>query len=255
LDNLSGPSFEDYIPVADAAGIHITFLEHLQTARFYDANPLRPDTMPEFLEAFDEAKSQYSNMSVGFETDYYPDHEEELAEFLDTYSPDVDWVVGTVHELPMTPLHPFTIADDLRYMLRTHSFAEIVEQYFEVEEQMVQSGLFAAIAHPDVIFRFCGDTVPADTDWSNDVRLLELGKLCRQKMIRVEFNIRGLHYPCRRPFPSVDVARIFMKMGVQMFVGSDSHSVADFAEQVDCIKKANEFVKGWAKDLDCEGDS
>ncbi|HMF31880.1 MAG TPA: hypothetical protein VKK79_10715 [Candidatus Lokiarchaeia archaeon] len=251
LDNLQGPTFEDYIPIAEAEGIHLTFLEHLQIARFYEANPLRPDTLPQFLEAFDAAKTQYPNMSVGFEVDYYPDREEELGEFLDNCQGDIDWVVGTVHELPMVPLHPFTIADDLRFMLKKHSFAEIVDQYFSVEQQMVESGLFAAIAHPDVIFRFCGDTVPPDFDVPNDPRLIELGNLCRQRMIQVEFNIRGLHYPCQRPFPCVEVAQLFLSQGIKMWVGSDSHSVADFAEQVPCILKANEFVKGWVKNLDC----
>lgn len=249
-DNITGPSFADYIPLAESEGIHITFLEHLLLTRFDSANPLRPDTIPQFLEEFDAAKTQYPNLSLGFEVDYYPDRESELAEFLDRYQDGIDFVVGSVHELPFAPLHPFTIADELRILLQDHSFGEIVDQYFAVEQQMVESGLFAAIAHPDVIFRFCGDVVPSTADLPKHPRLLQIGRLCREHMVQMEFNLRGLYYPCHRPFPCVDVALAFRAMGVKLFLGSDSHSVADFAEQVVYIKKASEFVKGRTKTLE-----
>jgi histidinol-phosphatase (PHP family) len=164
------------------------------------------------LESFDIARSKCQHLSVGFEVDYYPDKEQEIAEFLDSYKGELDIVVGAVHEL--APLQPITVALQLKNLLKDHSFEELIAQYFDREEKMVESRLFSAIAHPDVIFRYCGDVLENRPEYVTHPRLLDLGKLCKQKGVRMEMNVRGLLYPCKRSFPSIEAAKIFLENGI-----------------------------------------
>ncbi len=247
LDIPKGPRFEDYIPVVEEEHIQINFLDHLEVALFHESVPLKESTISQYLEAFEVAKARCAHLFKGFEVDYYPDKEAEIAEFLDTYKKDLDFVVGAVHEI--APLKPITVPGHLRNMLEQHSFDDLVEKYFDIERKMVESGLFDAIAHPDVIFRFCGDIVGDQPSYKNHPLLLELGDLCKQKTVRVEVNVRGLLYPCRRSFPDIPVVKTFLKKGVQMFVGSDSHSITDLKRQVPWIKQANSFISGKTKSL------
>ncbi len=247
LDIPSGPKFEDYIPLVERERIDINFLDHLEVALFHENVPLKEGTINKYLEAFDLARSRCAHLSVGFEVDYYPDKEAEIAQFLDSYRKDVDLIVGAVHEI--APLQPITVPVHLRNLLKSKSFNELINKYFECERKMVESGLFDAIAHPDVIFRFCGDIVENQTSYANHPFLLELGDMCKQRNIRVELNVRGLLYPCRRSFPDIPVVDTFLKNGVQMFVGSDSHSVEDLQRQIQWIKQANSFIDGKIKSL------
>ncbi len=247
LDIPDGPKFEDYIPLAEREHLDINFLDHLEVALFNESVPLREGTINKYLEDFDVAKSLCTHLFAGFEVDYYPDKEAEIGDFLDKYKKDVDLIVGSVHEV--APLQPITVPLHLRNLLQHHSFDELVEIYFECERKMIESGLFEAIAHPDVIFRFCGDVVENQPSYAHHPRLLELGDLCKQKNIRVELNVRGLLYPCQRSFPDIPIVNNFLQKGVQMFVGSDSHSVEDLEHQVQWIKQANAFVGGTLKSL------
>ncbi len=245
LDIPNGPIFEDYIPVVEEAHVHINFLDHLEIARFQDNVPLIEETISKYLEAFDVARARCAQLSSGFEVDYYPDKEAELAEFLDNHRKEIDLVVGSVHEI--VPLKPITIAGHLRDLLMTKSFNTLVDEYFDIEQKMVESGLFDAIAHPDVIFRFCGDIVPNQPSYNAHPRLLEIGDLCKQHNIRIELNVGGILQPCRRSFPDIPVVKAFLKKNVQMFVGSDSHGVKDLKRQVPWIKQANSFIRGKIK--------
>ncbi len=247
LDIPMGPRFEDFIPVVEVEHIHINFLDHLEVALFHENVPLTEETISKYFEAFDAAKARCAHLSSGFEVDYYPDKEVEIAEFLDTYKKEVDLIVGSVHEI--APLQPITVPVFLRNMLEQYSFDELVEKYFDIERKMVESGLFDSIAHPDVIFRFCKEIVQDQPSYKIHPRLLEIGDLCKQHNVRVEVNVRGILYPCQRSFPDIPVVKSFLKKGIQMFVGSDSHSVADLQRQVQWIKQANSFISGKIKAL------
>ena len=252
LDIPDGPTFEDYIPLVEREHIHVNFLDHLEIALFNEKIPLKGDTIDKYLETFDIAKSRCTHLSVGFEVDYYPEREAEIAEFLDNYKKDVDLVVGSVHEI--APLQAITVPMHLQHLLQHNSFDELVQRYFNYECQMVESGLFAAIAHPDVIFRFCGDVVENLPRYETHPLLLDLANLCKERNVSVELNVRGLLYPCKRPFPSLPMARTFLERGVNMFVGSDSHSVQDLTRQIKWVKQANLFVQGKISSNNCTFD-
>ncbi len=247
LDIPTGPTFEDYIPLVEEEHVHINFLDHLEVALFHENVPLKEETISKYLEAFDLAKARCAHFSSGFEVDYYPDKELQLAEFLDNHKKDVDLIVGSVHEI--APLKPITVAGHLQNLLKTKSFNELVNEYFECERKMVESGLFDAIAHPDVIFRFSGDLVEDQPSYKIHPRLLEIGNLCKKHNVRVEWNLGGILFPCHRSFPDIPVVKSFLKNNVQMFVGSDSHSVTDLKRQAPWIKQANSFISGESKSL------
>ncbi|MFX1444491.1 MAG: hypothetical protein ACFFHV_13845 [Promethearchaeota archaeon] len=109
---------------------------------------------------------------------------------------------------------------------------------------MIRSQIFQNICHLDTIYRYINirDLVPTfDTDVS-DERVLNLGRLCIKYNINIEYNLSGLKFPIKRPFPSKSVITQLKKEGAKIFVGSDSHSINYFRTSVNKVKKAYKFL-------------
>ncbi|ELZ61578.1 MULTISPECIES: PHP domain-containing protein [Halorubrum] len=81
------------------------------------------------------------------EMDYDPDHEPEIAQFLDDAG--FDYAVGSVHELDGANVHTRSHFADKPESERE----ELVDRYFEKLVELIESELFAIAAHPDLIER------------------------------------------------------------------------------------------------------
>ena len=241
-----GPAFEDYIKVAEKNKINLCFLDHYEL--YYieeDKNyPFYGDgKINQYLEEVDKLKETYEYVLSGLEVDYYIDREMELWEFMDDYGNQIDFIAGTLHETEFG--YPVTTRDKLLQLLRKKKIKDIVDEYFELMERLINSKIFKNIAHLDTIFRYINpkDLNPTfDVDTSDD-RILELGRLCVKNKIQIEYNLSGLKYPIKRTFPSKKVIKQLNKEGAQIFVGSDSHSVNYFRTKIQKVKKAYKFLK------------
>ncbi len=60
--------------------------------------------------------------------------------------------------------------------------------------------------------------------------------------VQIEYNLSGLRFPIERPFPSKKIVRQLKSERAKFFVGSDSHSVDYFQEQIPKVKKAYQFL-------------
>ena len=76
----------------------------------------------------------------------------------------------------------------------------------------------------------------------SDSRVLDLGRLCIKNKIKVELNLSGLRFPVNRTFPSMDVMKQLKKEGVEFFVGSDSHSLDYFKDQIHKVIEAYKLL-------------
>ena len=239
-----GPSFEDYIRVAELNRINVCFLEHYELRYMGEqfSNPFSNENVDNYLEDLDVLKETYDFILAGLEVDYYAEKEMELREFMDDYGRELDFIAGTIHE--WIPFYPVTTREKLVELLEKKSMKDVISEYFLESEKMVESKIFKNICHIDTIFRYINenDIKPKkDCDMSNK-RVIELGRLCIKNNVSIEYNLSGFRFPIKRPFPSREVIRILQKEGAKFFIGSDSHSLEYFEEQIPKIKDAYHFL-------------
>ncbi|MFX1312367.1 MAG: histidinol-phosphatase HisJ family protein [Promethearchaeota archaeon] len=239
-----GPIFNDYIKIAEEQQINVCFLEHFEL-HYVDNDKLNPfygGKIQDYLEKIDEIKETYDFVMGGLEVDYYKDKEIELLEFMDDYERELDFIAGSVHEWIIG--YPVTEREKLLTFLKKKSMKDIINEYFETFEMMINSKIFRNVCHIDTIFRYINDNdlkPEKNCDISED-RITKLGKMCINNKIKIEYNISGLKFPIQRPFPSREVASLLKKNGAKFFVGSDSHSLDYFEKQIPKLKEAYIFL-------------
>ncbi|MFX1377598.1 MAG: PHP domain-containing protein [Promethearchaeota archaeon] len=229
-----GPTFEDYIKVAEKHQINICFLDHYEL--FYvendRTNPFYNGRINDYLEEIDEYKETYDFILSGLEIEYYENKEIELIEFMDDYNQEFDFIGGSIHEWIIG--YPITTRNGLIKLLEKIPMKKVIDDYFEVSAKMINSYIFKNICHIDTIYRYINsnDFTPKDDCNVSDRRILELGRLCIKNKIKVELNLSGLRFPVKRSFPSMNIMKQLKEEGVDYFVGSDSHSLEYFEEQI-----------------------
>jgi HisJ family histidinol phosphate phosphatase len=248
-DNLTGPTFFDYLVRADRYRIHLGFTEHFEWAHYEQTNPkmgiwkLTPATIDHYLEECDRAREQYPHCSIGLELDFYPSRIDPLVQFMDRYANQFDYFLGSLHEL--RDFYPVTVLKDLEFLVKElGGIGPVLDQYYHMLGGMIESQIFDAVAHPDVIYRFYS---PVDRQreplLNDDPRVLEIGYQCASTRTLLEINLSGLRSPWARPFPAENVIPHLRAHGVTFFVGSDSHSVEAFEQSVLNIRKFNNILR------------
>ncbi|MCP4762887.1 MAG: hypothetical protein GY870_14000 [archaeon] len=255
LDIPKGPKPEDYLNIAEENKIHIGFLDHYEILyqntsldefpphkKWIQSTPL--DDISKYLEKMDELKSNYSFISSGVEIDYYPYLEDELRNFVDDFGKEFNLLVGSMHEIE--PFRPVTLVDDIRELIKKYgSFKTVVDNYFDLEERMIKTGIFKAIAHPDIIFRFCGiDFIPMKDEYlKTHERTEKIAQLCKEEDVWMEMNLSGYRFDVNRPFPPISSVKEFLQKGVKMYIGSDVHSVAQMEFIKPKIHEMNDLMR------------
>ena len=88
-----------------------------------------------------------------------------------------------------------------------------------------------------------------DCDVSDD-RVINLGRLCIKNNIKIELNLSGSRFPIKRTFPSRDVVKILKSEGADFFIGSDSHSLEYFENQIPKVLEMYSYLSTiWNRDF------
>ncbi len=236
--------FDDYIKIAEDNEINICFLEHyeLQSIERDKTNPFYNGKINDYLEEFDDLKGTYKFILSGLELEYYRDREIELMEFIDDYGKELDFIGGTIHEWVYN--YPITNREKLVQLLEKVQMRQVIDDYFEISRMMIESKIFKNICHIDTIYRYINehDIKPLENCDISDERVLNLGRLCIKNKISIEYNLSGLGFPIGRPFPSKENAKQLRLERCKFFVGSDSHSIENFQENIPKVKEAYEFL-------------
>lgn len=240
-----GPKFEDYIKIAEINEINICFLEHYELYYIEKdrKNPFYNGNIENYLEEIDELKETYDFIYSGLEVEYYKDREMELLEFIDDYERELDFIGGTLHEWIFG--YPVTSKKKLLELLDKKKMKDVINEYFETSEKMIKSKIFKNICHLDVIFRYINenDIIPEENCDISEERVLELGRLCIENNLSIEYNLSGIKYPIGRPFPSKAIISRLKKEGGKFFIGSDSHSLEYFENQISKVIEAYEYLR------------
>jgi HisJ family histidinol phosphate phosphatase len=240
----NGPSFEEYIRIAEQERINVCFLEHYELYYVENdrSNPFFGEKIADYLEEIDTLKETYDFVLGGLEVEYYQDRENDLLDFMDDYGNELDFIAGTVHEWIIG--YPVTSRDLLLKFIEKKPIKQIVDEYFNVIRKLIQSKIFKNICHIDTIYRYINENdikPPDDVKIDNDL-VLELGKLCIKNKISIEYNLSGVKFPIGRSFPSKEIIYQLREKGANIFVGSDAHDIKYFQEQIPNIVSAYDYL-------------
>jgi HisJ family histidinol phosphate phosphatase len=157
---------------------------------------------------------------------------------MDDYGDEFDFIGGSIHEWIIG--YPITTKSGLERLLEKIPMKKIIDDYFELSKKMINSQIFNNICHLDTIFRYINNNefVPKEDCDISDSRVLDLGRLCIKNNLQVELNLSGFRFPIKRSFPSMDVVKKLKEEGGKIFVGSDSHSLNYFKEQIPKVIEA-----------------
>jgi len=150
----NGPTFEDYLTIAEKNKINICFLDHYELYKVKnDKNyPFYGDgKLEQYIEQLDKIKENFGFILSGLEEGYYLD-KEVVKEFMDNYGKDFDFIAGSLHETDIG--FPFTTREKLIELLNKKKIKSVVDEYFELMQKMIESKIFKNICHLDTIFRY-----------------------------------------------------------------------------------------------------
>ncbi|MDD5447931.1 MAG: histidinol-phosphatase HisJ family protein [Actinomycetota bacterium] len=182
----------------------------------------------EVLRSREKHKGEIT-VRLGIEADYHEQTMGERVKMLESYP--FDYVIGSVHALG-----DWTF-DDPRQLKRFDGLDidQFYRQYFECVLEMVETGLYDVIAHPDLAKKFghrpSFDLAPLYR------RILQEAK---KRGMCYEVNTSGLRWPVGEMYPEARFVRIAHEVGVPAVLGSDAHAPDDIGKDFD---KALELLR------------
>jgi histidinol-phosphatase (PHP family) len=166
----------------------------------------------------------------GLEICYFPGEEQTITAIASGF--DWDFLVGAVHWLDGWGFdHPRT-----KSSWQGRDCNALYRKYYELTRQMICSGLFDQIAHPDSIK--CFGSYPTE-DLTDTYR--EIARLAKRQAVKMEFNT-GLHLNYFHP--EVGLNRNFLAClkaaDVAIVTASDAHHPEDVGKY---IREAEEIIE------------
>ena len=225
-------SEREYIENAIKAGIKILgFSDHSPmpyTDGFVSGIRMTMAQMPEYIETLLKLREEYKNqidIKIGFEAEYVPEMFEPLIRILE--KEPIEYLILGQHFVGQeTPS---------RYSGRVHDEKQWLTEYVDVVIEGLKTGVFAYLAHPDLI-HFGG---PKEYYAEQMFRLCEE---CKKLNIPLEINRLGL---CEgRHYPTDLFWQQAAKVGNHVIIGYDAHQpkvLSDEEGYQACKKFAAQF--------------
>jgi histidinol-phosphatase (PHP family) len=211
---------ERYLAAAEEQGVEeLGVSEHVY--RFKEAlelwdHPYWRDQARDDLAAYCEFV-RTTPLRLGLEADFIRGAEDRIAGLLDEH--DFDYVVGSVHYLGAKGA-----VDDRRHDV-WDSFSDsdsLWRTYFEWQAELVRSGLFDIVSHPDLI-KIWGDDRPAP---ERDPRFHyePFVEALADAEVAVEVSTAGLRKPVGEIYPARALAEMCLGAGAEFALSSDAHA-------------------------------
>ena len=218
-DYFTEENVDHYLAAAEEHGIDVVGVsEHVY--RFTQAleiwrHPYWEDSARDDLDAYVEFIRQ-TPLRLGIECDFVPGREDRIANLLER---GFDYVVGSIHFLGERGA-----VDDRRYDI-WEAIAdpdELWSTYFRWQAELVRSGLFDIVSHPDLL-KIWGEGGPRP---QRDPRFHyePLVEAIAETGIAVEVSTAGLRKPVGEIYPARDLAEMCVEAGAVFALSSDAHA-------------------------------
>lgn len=217
-------SIQEHCQKAQELGLHeIGFSEHL------DLFPKDPHfnlhNYEQYRSEILSARKEFPNLKIrmGVEVTYLPQARDQIQEYL--ADKDYDFVLGAVHLVEEGSL-TISEAKGCREFFSRKNPEQCFQEYFELTLEAVRSGLFDALAHLDLIYRYGSDYLP-DWEWQSLYGLLRrIYEGMIKRGMALEINTSGLRQSPNRTYPGLELIKFFHELGGEMItIGSDAHQL------------------------------
>lgn len=198
----------------------ICFTDHVPASDGYDPdNRMEISDFEKYRSIVDEIRGTGGDTEVlwGIEADYYPG----CREFLDEWLPaqGFDMVLGSVHYIGAWPFdHP-----DHKERWFTCDVMSAWREYFEMVCELADTGLYDALAHPDLPKKF--GARPPESDIV-DMVASAFDRIASSGMA-IEVNTSGLRKDAGEIYPSSQILVLAFEREIPICFGSDAHSPSD----------------------------
>lgn len=223
---------EDVVKSAIAKGVQVLCLTDHAPYMVDSDNRILESELHDYVNEVRFIASRYSDkikVFVGLEVDYHPDHENYIANLLQ--SVEVDYVIGAIH---------YVYIDGERinvWDIESLSSEEFTNNYFLYMKHMISSGFFDSIAHPDTIMR--GGISPREFY----ERFLPLAQEMKSRGVSYEINCSSRSKPNYDPktksktigeavYPNYELVATLVDQGLSFTVGSDAHKPSDVGNEI-----------------------
>ncbi|MFW6301525.1 MAG: histidinol-phosphatase HisJ family protein [Bacillota bacterium] len=173
---------------------------------------------------------------IGIEFDYAPGRDNEIKEILASYP--FDYSIGSVHDLGDWSFDYYKYKDrweELDYDGLVKSYQE----YYNLLDQAVNTGLFEIIGHLDLIKVF--DYVIKDR-----VLVLEMVEpvldSIKNQGARLEINTNGLNKPVNELYPALDILQLACYKELDIVFSSDAHRPGRVGENFELLQMLMEII-------------
>ena len=215
-------TYEEMVLSAIAKGLdEIGFSEHVCLKPVDWA--IRIEDIPVMTSQILDLKSKYEGqikIRYGIELDYFPGHEHELKEIIESIP--VDYVIGSVHFIGN-----WNFDTDMS-LYGKWSNDKLYEKYFHLVQQAARSDLFDIIGHMDIIKKF---RIYPETN--QDILFEDTIKVIKEHNLVVELNTGMLDRPCAEFSPGPRLLEFCYKYNIPITLCSDAHRKDQIARHYD----------------------
>ncbi len=182
-----------------------------------------------YVGALHEAKRRGLPLLIGLEVDYWPGAMEAMAQVVADYPFDI--LLGSVHWLDDWLFDAYGIPAFARPWAE-RDIDEVYNQYVDSVVDLIQSGLVDVLAHLDVI-KVAGHA-PSRTSEHYD----RLASAVCAGDVAVEFSSGGLRKPAAATYPTIDMMKRLVEVGVPLTTASDGHTIDQIGHRFDVLEAA-----------------
>lgn len=221
----------EYIEAAIKAGFKtLGFSDHVPQPypeRFVSGIRMSMEELPDYTETLSALKEEYRDrieILIGYEVEYTHKYFHPMLKEICKFP--IDYMILGQHYVP----------DEIEghYVGMPTDSEELLKAYADLVIEGMETGLFAYLAHPDLI-NFVG------SERAYRHQMTRIIEAATELGIPLEVNIYGFvdrrHYPCERFF------RLAAEMGAEFIVGCDAHK-PEMLVTTDGIPPLKRFLKG-----------
>lgn len=260
----STAELKSYIEAAVNKGFtHYSITEHAPLPEgFSDPTPKQDSAMQlnqleHYLHSCQELKCSYAKditILVGLEVDYIAGYEKEIERFINTYGPELDDSILSLHFMQNNEDNWICLdySAEIFNSGLVSSFGSVDAVYARYYQQLLQAvnaelGRYKPrrIGHINLIEKFKRKypSLAKDIWWSSVIQLLDQIKA---KGYALDYNTAGLRKnDYQEVYPSKDILIEIMKRNIPLVYGSDAHHPddvgADYAHYVNLATELNQL--------------
>lgn len=187
---------------------------------WFDGKAKTAHALDEFKALVDEIRGREYPVKINFglEICWFEQHAQQIQSIVDDGF--FDYLIGSVHWIDNWTFN------QRKYQWLGKDVDEIYKRYFEMQNTLVESGIFDIVAHPDLVM--CHSLYPS---YSLDETYDRLCKNAARCGVALEMNTARGNKAGLNP----DFLRIALESGVTLTTGSDAHRPQDVGKGIDRV--------------------